>query len=240
MKTLFSKLLLPGVSIIIFVVTSGCTRFSHQTSPARPVVHETSPASVPKEHDSSRVRPQILSQNSPVRSLAIEREIQRIEPPSSEALPGPNVTRPAETNLARSLEEHLLQIALALEAQKTAPQTQYQNWDDTFSLSLVALIAIILFFPAATPLAGRILASLVDQIPALAGPAGVVSVRAFDALVRAVERSKSTARLENASNTERSLDQLLSNLSREMDRSHKRLVSVRKRALAKSSTRHHD
>jgi hypothetical protein len=112
-----------------------------------------------------------------------------------------------------------------------APETSW-DWNSPLSLALAGLLAAILFFPAAVPLLGRILAVLVSQMPSLAGPAGVVSVKAFDAVIQAIEDSKKNVRLGNDTAAQGSwLDELHANLSRALDASHKRLVRARKRSL---------
>ncbi|MGZ8939563.1 MAG: hypothetical protein ACXW32_10175, partial [Limisphaerales bacterium] len=95
------------------------------------------------------------------------------------------------------------------------------------------------FVPASLPLLGRMLAWCVGRFPALAGMAGVVSVKAFDAVVKAIERTKSAQPFQNhphqfgnLSATAPRLDELHWQLSREMDAAHKALVRKRKTALA--------
>ncbi len=123
-----------------------------------------------------------------------------------------------------------------------APAPPSDCWEISIPFLLAAFIAACLFFPAAAPILGRILAALVNRVPALAGLAGVVSVEAFDAIVTAIERSKEQVRLGNDS-TYASRGPaiplhgaLRDHLSRELDASHKRLVAARKRALTENAT----
>ena len=103
-------------------------------------------------------------------------------------------------------------------------------------IALLLLVAIGIFVPASIPIVGRIFAHLVSRIPALAGFSGLVSVEAFDAIVKAIERSKENVRVANesaplhgAGSSSGWIDELHDHLSREMDASHKRLVQSRKR-----------
>ena len=105
-------------------------------------------------------------------------------------------------------------------------------------LPLAALIALAVFCPALLPVVGRLLAWLVAKVPALSGAFGVVSVKAFDAVVRGIERAKShpPSQPRDLANSAPSTlhseapwpDQLHQHLSREMDADHKRLVHQRK------------
>ena len=132
--------------------------------------------------------------------------------------------------------------AVTLGTRATSGETSVLFWIGIF-------IAACLFFPAAAPLAGRILAAVVNRTPSLAGLAGVVSVEAFDALIKAIERSKQNTRLDNdnhgpshssdlvaASVLNSWLLELDSNLARELDASHQRLVEARKKALLAKRT----
>ncbi|HEX7860075.1 MAG TPA: hypothetical protein VF773_07115 [Verrucomicrobiae bacterium] len=112
------------------------------------------------------------------------------------------------------------------------------SWFKRISLSTLLLgsfIALAIFFPAAIPILGRILAWLVGKIPALAGTLGVVSVNAFDAVVKGIERTRTTGSIEKLGNQlttgEIPLADLKLNLSREMDAAHKALVRRRKSSL---------
>ena len=106
------------------------------------------------------------------------------------------------------------------------------------TLVLGGFIALVVFVPASIPVLGHILAWCVARFPALAGTAGVVSVKAFDAIVKAIERMKSTPPLENQppqfgnfTTPAPGLNELHFHLSREMDAAHKSLVRTRKTAL---------
>jgi hypothetical protein len=94
------------------------------------------------------------------------------------------------------------------------------------SIGVGGIIALCVFFPALIPIFGRLLGWVVSKIPALAGAVGVVSTKAYDAVVRGVENAKKEWGRSDAEAV------LHKNLSQEMDESHKRLVRVRKAAVA--------
>jgi len=74
----------------------------------------------------------------------------------------------------------------------TLPRSQSPEWQTALALAFAAFVFCCLFFPAAAPLAGRILAALINRAPGLAGPVGLVSVEAFDALIKAIELNGSS------------------------------------------------
>lgn len=113
-----------------------------------------------------------------------------------------------------------------------------------WSLGLAgAAVALFVFCPVALPIAGRFLGWVVGKLPGLASAFGVVSVRAFDAVVRGIERTKkesaaaptiSVANTSEGSSRRDSanfLSELELNLSREMDGAHKALVRSRKQSI---------
>ena len=119
--------------------------------------------------------------------------------------------------------------------QQTRIATQEVSEDQAL-IALLLLVAIAIFVPGSVPIVGRIFALLVNRIPALAGFSGLVSVEAFDAIVKVIERSKENVRMANEPGSllaPRSnsawIDELHQHLSRELDASHKRLVHARKR-----------
>jgi hypothetical protein len=124
--------------------------------------------------------------------------------------------------------------------------TRFSGW----TLGLVGGgIALGIFCPLALPIIGRILAWLVGKLPGLASAVGVVSVKAFDAVVRGIEKAKTAPAptdktsvaptvpvansIDAAGDSRRSkpaswVDHLQNELSREMDAAHKALVRSRK------------
>lgn len=123
--------------------------------------------------------------------------------------------------------------------------TKFGGW----TLGLAGAAAgLFVFCPVALPIAGRFLGWIVGKLPGLASALGVVSVRAFDAVVRGIERTRSKKESESAAaptiavaNTGHSdsrrdsasfLSALELNLSREMDAAHKALVRSRKQTIS--------
>ena len=135
--------------------------------------------------------------------------------------------------------------------------TKFGVWGTTL---IGGAIALFVFCPIALPICGRLLAWVVGKIPSLASAFGVVSVKAFDAVLRGIEKTKEQhARLEpggpristaaptvpvanallasSSGDSRRGqtiswIDQLHNHLSREMDAAHKTLVRARKTQLA--------
>ena len=135
----------------------------------------------------------------------------------------------------RASEEQLIAFGEQFEHDRNARRTRWFQRGLAVVLAVGGIVALIVFVPASIPLLGRILAFCVTKFPALAGTAGVVSVKAFDAVVKAVEyaRSKSagSSQFGNQVGEAQRIGDLEFHLSREMDASHKALVRQRKAAL---------
>ena len=135
----------------------------------------------------------------------------------------------------RRARERLVQFGQRFEQERNEQRTRWWKRGSILLVALGAIVALVVFCPAALPILGRMLAWGVGRFPALAGMAGVVSVKAFDAVVKAIERTKPAAgegdRFGNQSAPRSLLDALHANLSREMDSAHKILVRKRKSAL---------
>jgi hypothetical protein len=138
----------------------------------------------------------------------------------------------------RQAENRLLAFGERFEEGRNEQRVRWFKRGTVLTLVASALAALVFFVPASVPVLGRILAWCVSRFPALAGTAGVVSVKAFDAVVKGIERMKSTAPFENQphpfgnfSGTGPGLEELHLHLSREMDSAHKALVRKRKMAL---------
>lgn len=148
-----------------------------------------------------------------------------------------------ETLIARERDagEQLAALGAHAEAERNERITRSWKRGGGGIILLGGLIALCVFFPAAIPIAGQVVGVIVSRVPALAGAAGVVSVKAFDAVVKAVERSKAAgADTQNHPNIPLGnslpsdpawIERLHLNLSREMDSAHKRLVRQRKETL---------
>jgi hypothetical protein len=144
------------------------------------------------------------------------------------------------------VKEKLMDFGVAHEEERNERIKAWTKWLGGGSLLVGGLVALCIFFPMAIPIVGRILGWLVGKIPGVAGAVGVVSTKAFDAVVAAIEKTKgdlaegSDSRMGNemggreaAGETARSMmSELHLNLSRVMDAEHKALVRKRKGALA--------
>lgn len=135
-------------------------------------------------------------------------------------------------------QEHLLAFGERFEVERNKQRMRWLQRGTLLTVVFGGFIALVVLVPASVPVLGRILAWCVARFPALAGTAGVVSVKAFDAVVKAIERMKSTQPLENQphkfgnfTTPAHGLDELHLHLSREMDAAHKALVRKRKTAL---------
>ena len=135
----------------------------------------------------------------------------------------------------RASEDQLIAFGERFEQARNAQRTRLFQRGLAVVLAVGAIVALIVFVPASIPLLGRILAFCVTKFPALAGTAGVVSVQAFDAVVKAIEQLRANAgnssQFDNQVELSRVPGELEFHLSREMDASHKALVRQRKAAL---------
>ncbi|MGV3771992.1 MAG: hypothetical protein ACO1QB_03760 [Verrucomicrobiales bacterium] len=156
-------------------------------------------------------------------------------------------------------QQRLLQAGLEAEDARARKVRFWAKLAGFVSLPVAAMIALFVFVPAAIPICGRLLGWVVSKVPSLAGAAGVVSVKAFDAVVKGIERTRSTASTKisgvaptvstSALGTEESgtsrrhpdgpalnawIAELELNLSRGMDQAHKALVQRRKLAFKAS------
>lgn len=162
----------------------------------------------------------------------------------------------------RRAESKLIALGAAKEAQDNARKKFWAKWISAMTLPIGGIIALCVFFPVAIPFVGRILGWLVSKIPGLAGWIGVVSVKAFDAVVQGIEKTKQQTQTFSASaelpgrqvpgvapsvltpptalNNEDSrrhtgtLSLLETNLSRAMDAAHKKLVRARRNSQLRS------
>jgi hypothetical protein len=137
----------------------------------------------------------------------------------------------------RRNEDRLIRFGEHYEQARNERRVTWFKRSAAVIIVLGGLIAIFVFCPALLPVAGRLLAWMVGRIPALAGGAGVVSVKAFDALVKAIEQTRNRAhstgaeRFGNQAAPADPYGELLFNLSRAMDAEHKALVRQRKQTL---------
>lgn len=125
-----------------------------------------------------------------------------------------------------SYEAQLLEMGQKYEAERNRSITKrFWRWLVS-SIGIGGIIALCVFCPAVIPIFGRLLGWLVSKIPQLAGACGVVSTKAYDAIVRGVENAKQEWHRSDAESV------LHNSLSKEMDEGHKKLVRVRKAVVA--------
>ena len=156
----------------------------------------------------------------------------------------------AKENAPPYSEEFIARYRAAQRArnQRITRWTKFGVWGTTL---IGGAVALFVFCPIALPICGRLLAWLVGKIPSLASAFGVVSVKAFDSVLRGIEKAKEaknnpgnspvapTVPVANTFSTgdsrrgqENWIHQLHNHLSREMDAAHKALVRARKTKLA--------
>jgi hypothetical protein len=154
----------------------------------------------------------------------------------------------------------LIERGIVAEAERNKRITRWTKFGVWGTTLIGGAVALFIFCPIALPICGRLLAWLVGKVPALASGLGVVSVKAFDAVLRGVENAKnqhakqelggpsSRPRISPVAPTvpvanvlpggdsrrgqENWVDKLHNHLSREMDAAHKALVRARKTQLA--------
>ena len=137
----------------------------------------------------------------------------------------------------RAVSGTLIEKGIAAAQEQNRIRTIWAKRAAWIGVPLAALIVLGVFCPAALPIVGRLLAWGVAKVPGLAGFFGVVSVKAFDAVVRGIERAKNEvpAQKSGMANTVDAtgapapwVDALHTQLAREMDASRKQLVRQRK------------
>ena len=129
-----------------------------------------------------------------------------------------------QDTLLRELVRHQESLlALGEQAEKERARSWWRRIFGGVSVVtlLGGLVALMVFFPPAIAIIGRIIGWLVGKLPAIASFVGVVSVKAFDATVQGVERAKGIMAEDDVGRLEVSLSQA-------MDRPHKDLVRARK------------
>jgi hypothetical protein len=227
----------------------GCTQFARRHERMRAHLDEQSRALTTAIVDSL----QSTREREPASDLALRlaRQDQRIEGLPLEPIAVAPLLEPGNESAQRALEkreseieqllrqerhsaERLQRFGATFEAERNATRWRWTRWAGGGSLLIGGLVALVVFVPAALPIVTRFAAWIVGRIPALASALGVVSTRAFDAVVKAIERSKRAPSTTSWANSAQgpSLEELHLNLSREMDATHKELVRSRKASLA--------
>ena len=258
-RRLVPSCLIPGFAVVL--CASGCTHFAAARVKSHAALEEHSRALTTAVVDALQLQPPEQRDSYTGFALRVAREDQRVEglplaPIGVEPFVEVNPTnllpkikaeraltvRFAEIEKLLAAEkratDRLLDFGATHEQLQNASRLRWTRWLGGSSLLLGGLIALCVLFPASIPILGRILGWIVSKIPSLAGALGVVSVKAFDAVVRGIERTKTesggSTLLPNQPVTTRAedwSDQLHLNLSREMDAAHKALVRTRKAAL---------
>lgn len=250
-------------AVAALTVTTGCSHFAHARLKTRTALDEESRALTTAVVDALQLQPVERRSGETQLALDLAREDQRVEGLPLDPIKVEPLLAAADTNSAAVAEHQSAVAALAtrfahidqlLKRERNAEQ-QLRLYGERFeqernrrtlrlaglwgsgSFGVAGLVLLCLFCPALIPIAGRVLSWIVAAWPRLAGWAGVVGVHAFDAIVKAVEQTKTEPSderpaLSNQSvESTRALDRLHLNFSREMDRQHKALVTARKGAL---------
>ena len=256
--------------LVLLLTASGCSRLPRQHERLNAELAEESRALTTAVVDALNLQPGERRDEFTESALRLARQDQRIEglplqpfdlpvllAQSNAIAPAPSADQ--TTAAWRDLEQRFAAQNELLERegvtsgallQKGLETVREQNrvrvaWTKrllALGLPFAGLVALCVFFPAAIPLVGRVLAWLVAKIPALSSAAGVVSVQAFDAVVRGLERAKAASNgpsgMANRAGAPGApslnpawVDLLQERLGREMDASHKELVRYRKRVL---------
>ena len=253
-----------GVALVGF--TSGCTHVAKTRNKTSAQLEEHSRAFTSGIVDVLHLQPTERRDEFTHVALELAQEDQRIEGLPLEPIAVGALAGIVDTNLpaAEAREEHTdaredvtwrIAEARALLAQNRRAEDRLQAFGEEFertrneqrvrwfkrgtivTVVLGGFIALAFFVPASVPILGRILAFCVGRFPALAGTAGVVSVKAFDAVVKAIERTRNSpaptapSQFGNQIAGEPELADLHLHLSSEMDAAHKALVRKRKGAL---------
>ena len=147
-------------------------------------------------------------------------------------------------------EGKLIERGVVAEVERNKRITRWTKFGVWGTTLIGGAVALFVFCPIALPICGRLLAWIVGKVPSLASGLGVVSVKAFDAVLRGVENAKNqqaktispvapTVPVANVlpsgdsrRGQENWVDKLHNQLSREMDAAHKALVRARKTKLA--------
>ena len=209
----------PGVVVVLVsVLAGGCTHHAARRQTIDTRLLEESRALTTGVVEALQSQPFTNRDNYTVTALELAKQDQRVvglplQPFDVQALiAGVNLTNgvpvPAEVQAAREEvrerfaqedallvaqaheESKLLDLGAKAEAVRNEHITRWTKFSVGTITFLGGAVALIIFCPLALPIAGRILAWIVGKLPGLASTFGVVSVHAFDAVVRAVEKTK--------------------------------------------------
>jgi hypothetical protein len=87
-------------------------------------------------------------------------------------------------------EERLIERGTEAEEARNRRITRWTKFGIWGTTLIGGAVALFVFCPIALPICGRLLAWLVGKVPSLASAFGVVSVKAFDAVLRGIEKAK--------------------------------------------------
>ena len=208
------SILSAGTAAVIIALGSGCTHVASSRHRVTNQLTEHSRAFTTAVVDALQLQPTDQRDQFTSTALQLAQLDQRVEgfplkPIPVEELIDPTGSQPQAQATARAdlasreltvqkllskqhqNEERLLAFGERFEVERNQ---QRLAWFKRGSAALVIIGAFIALFvlcpaliPVIIPIAGRLLAFCVGRFPALAGSAGVVSVKAFDALVEAIE-----------------------------------------------------
>ena len=254
-------IVLLSMTLVCVTISTGCTHVAKARARTDAQLQEHSRAFTTAVVDALQLQPTDQRDIYTEAALEFAREDQRIEGPSSNPIDAQAWMGLHPTNMpaaemrarqtaavhdvenridtARSLlakqrrnEDRLIQFGEQFEEERNTQRAEWFRRGSLWTLIVGGFIALAIFFPAAVPLVGRLLAWVVGKVPSLAGSVGVVGVQAFDAIVKAIEQTRSHAAPEKLGNSIGAApSDLHQNLSREMDAAHKALVRQRKTAL---------
>lgn len=277
---------LTGFALALAGLASGCSGVGARHTAATEFLTEESRALTTAVVDSLQNEPASARTVESATALHLARQDQRLEglpkrPIETPALLGASALgtngvlgpKPEGRGIWRGLRERFDRQDAALarqreaagELQELGARTEearnrrtafWSRWLALLGTAGGGLVALIVLVPVAGPILGRLIGALVARIPAAAGWFGVVGVKAFDAVVRGVERAKgaaldgaaapSTLALAGSAGSARLANDiprrapqgdapwwpaLAGQLSRSLDDSHKRLVRRRRSAV---------
>ena len=257
----------PALAAVVLIAV-GCSHLASRQSARKQVLEEESRALTTAVVDTLQAQPFPARDGYTTTALRFARQDQHIEglplqpfdvpalmaavtnAGSSNEVSSTGLAAEASVAARFAKENALLGEVARIDRQLIAQgiqREQEQNARRKWWVKVAALVAVPLggviaagvFFPVALPLMGRLLGWAVGRLPKLADWLGVVSVRAFDGVVRGIERWKQagsggaptvvggdpdTTRRPDES----AVESLHTALSREMDAADKALVRARK------------
>ena len=257
----------PALAVVVLVAV-GCTHLASQRSARKQVLDEESRALTTAVVDTLQAQPFPVRDGYTATALRFARQDQHIvglplQPfdvpallaavtnasPSNSASRATLAAEASVTTRFAKQDAMLGEVAridgrlMAQGALREEEQNARRKWWfkvlAAVALPLGGVIAIVVFFPVALPIVGRLLGAVVSRLPQLAGWLGLVSVRAFDSLVHGIDRWKQAnsggAPTVVGGNTDASrrpdestVESLHAALSREMDSADKALVRARR------------